>query len=159
MKLDAIDRRLIHRLCGDITDTEFPFHKLADELGLPVAEVLKRIRAYRQGKIMRRFGAILRHQRAGFTANGMSVWRVAPQDVERVGRILAQCPAVSHAYERPTFPGWPYNVFGMIHGHSREECLDTAAELARATGISDYRVLFSTREFKKSSRIYFAETP
>lgn len=103
---------------------------------------------------MRRFGAILRHHQAGFTANGMSVWNIPDMQVERVGTLMAEFPEVSHCYQRPRLPDWRYNLFAMIHGRSENECRQIAERIAAATGIDDYDMLFSTREFKKSSMQY-----
>jgi len=152
--LNEPDRRIIHRLCGDIGDGVHPFREIAEELGIPEDELLARLRKYQEQGIMRRFGAILHHQRAGFIANGMSVWSVPDDEVERVGALMAACPEVSHCYERPRMPDWPYNLFVMIHAHSEDECRGVAARIAASTGIADYDILFSTREFKKASMQY-----
>jgi len=152
--LDNLDRQIIARLCGDIDDTLFPFKTIADELGIPVEELLVRVQSYRERGMLRRFGAILKHQAAGFKANGMSVWNVPDADTKRVGEIMTSFPEVSHCYERPRMPDWPYNLFGMIHAHSEDECRAIAARIAEKTGISDYDILFSVREFKKTSMIY-----
>jgi DNA-binding Lrp family transcriptional regulator len=149
-----VDRRLIARLCEDIGDGLYPFRDLAEELGLAEEELLARMHGYRADGRLRRFGAMLRHQSAGFTANGMSVWDVPDADVARVGAILADFPEVSHAYERPRFPGWPYNVFGMIHARTEDECRAVAARIAEAIGIDASHLLFSLREFKKTSMRY-----
>ncbi len=154
-QFDATDRRLIARLCGDLGTGLFPFRDVARELGLTEDEVLRRARQYKQRGLIRRCGAILRHQVAGFTGNGMSVWNVPQERVAEVGQCLAACPEISHCYERPRFAGWPYNMFGMIHAQRGEDCLALAARLAAELEISDWRVLFSLREFKKSSMVYF----
>jgi DNA-binding Lrp family transcriptional regulator len=156
--LDGTDRRAIRLACGDLGLDRYPFRAWAAELDVPEADLLARLAAYRQRGAMRRFGAVIRHHAAGFTANGMSVWDVPDADVGFVCERLAACPEISHCYERPRFPGWPYNVFGMIHGRSREECLSVAIRVAEQTGLSDYDVLFSVREFKKTSMIYFADS-
>lgn len=148
------DRRLIPRCCGDIGEADRPFQAIADELQMAEAEVLQRLQTYKDTGALRRFGAILRHQAAGFTANGMSGWNVPTGDVERVAALIAACPEVSHCYERPPLPDWPYNLYGMIHGASREACVATATRLALASGVADYQILFSLREFKKSSMVY-----
>ncbi len=151
---DALDRQIIARLCEDIGESLDPFGDLAAELGVPQETLLARVHALREGGQLRRFGAILRHQLAGFRANGMSVWRVPEADIERVGAIIAARPEVSHAYQRPARPDWPYNVFGMIHARSEEACRAIAAALSAETGITDYAILFSVREFKKTSMKY-----
>jgi DNA-binding Lrp family transcriptional regulator len=154
LRLDATDRRLIPRCCGDIGAGERPFCELAAELHLTEAEVLRRLHGYREAGALRRFGAVLRHQAAGYTANAMSGWNVPEADVDRVGAILAASPQVSHCYVRPRLPDWPCNLYGMIHGAARDECLAVAARVARDTGIRDYQLLFSVREFKKTSMVY-----
>jgi len=158
--IDDLDRLIIARCCGDIGESPQPFVDLATELGASVDDLLGRLRRYRETGALRRFGAILRHQKAGFSANGMSVWDVAPEDVARVGGIMAAFPEVSHCYERPRMPDWPYNVYGMIHGHSEDECLAVGRRIARETGLDEFRMLFSVREFKKTSMVYLApDTP
>jgi DNA-binding Lrp family transcriptional regulator len=152
---DALDRRLIPLCCGDLDESDRPFARLAAAAGASEAEVLRRLTVYRNVGVLRRFGAVLRHQLAGYVANGMSVWNVAAADVDRVGTLMAGAREISHCYERGRLPGLPYNVYAMIHGASREECLAVAARVAAQTAIGDYQVLFSRREFKKTSMVYF----
>ena len=154
LALDVIDRRLITRLCGDLDTTLQPFTTLAAELGISDGDLLTRVRDYRSHGLLRRFGAILRHQQAGMTANGMSVWRVPADAVERVGACLAAQPEISHCYERPPMPDWTYNLYAMIHARSNEECRQLTQRLAVETGITDYALLYSLREFKKTSMVY-----
>lgn len=154
---DLTDRRVIRLACGDLGLDRYPFRAWAAELGVAEADLLGRLAAFRQRGALRRFGAVLRHHAAGFKANGMSVWDVPDADVGFVCERLAACSEISHCYERPRFPGWPYNVFGMIHGRTREECLAVAIRVAESTGMSTYDVLFSVREFKKTSMVYFPE--
>jgi DNA-binding Lrp family transcriptional regulator len=155
--LDAIDRRLIARTCGDIGGGVSPFADLAAELGTAEADVLARLQFCRERGLMRRFGAVLRHRVAGFMGNGMSVWNVPDERVDGVGRRLAESAAVSHCYERPRFAGWPYSLYGMMHGRDRDACRRAAERLAAELAIADWRILFSAREFKKTSRVYFGE--
>ena len=152
--LDPLDRKIIARLCGDIGSGFYPFRAIAAEFSLGEDELLERIRGYQASGMLRRFGAILHHQTAGFTANGMSVWNVPDHDVERVGAVMTGFAEVSHCYVRPRLPDWPYNVFGMIHGHSEDQCCALAARISDTTEIRDYDMLFSIREFKKSSMVY-----
>ncbi len=102
----------------------------------------------RQGTI-RRFAAVLNHRQVGFSANGMVVWNCPQDRIDRIGAILASYPEVSHCYSRPAYPEWPYNLYAMIHGRSRQECESIAGKLAAATGLDNFRILFSTKEFKK----------
>jgi len=151
VELDDVDRHVIRRACLDIGSSMAPFREMAGEIGIPETHLLERLRAYKQEGTLRRFGAILRHQAAGYAANGMSVWNVPGEQVERVARRLAACPDVSHCYERTRLADWPYNLYAMIHSRTREDCLAIAARLSQDSGIDDYQVLFSLREFKKTS--------
>lgn len=152
--LDELDRRIINRLCGDIGESLDPFGDIAAEFGIERDDLLARVRRYQETKKMRRLGAVLKHQNAGFTANGMSVWNVPAEHVERVSQVMMRQPEVSHCYERPRLPDWPYNLFAMIHGQTEAECRAVAARIAAEAGIGNYDLLFSVREFKKTSMVY-----
>jgi hypothetical protein len=91
----------------------------------------------------------LHHRRAGFTANAMGVWAVPAARIEAVGAAVARFRAVSHCYQRPTYPDWPYSLFSMVHARSREECLGVLAAIAEETGVTEHAVLWTVREFKK----------
>ena len=106
---------------------------------------------------MRRFAAILRHRDAGFTANGMIVWKVPEEVINKVGYKLAEFPQVSHCYRRPTYPDWKFNIFSMIHARSIEAAEKIAKEISGIIKIYDYKILFSSREFKKERVKYFEE--
>ena len=112
---------------------------------------------WKQEGTIRRFGAMVRHQRLGYTANAMSAWDVPDGRVEEVGAVFAAASEVSHCYQRPRAEGWDYNVFAMIHAATEDECAGLAAKLAARAGIEDYGLLFSSREFKKISMRYFVE--
>ncbi|GFP25163.1 hypothetical protein HKBW3S43_00551 [Candidatus Hakubella thermalkaliphila] len=145
---------LIRWLQGDLSIEKRPFGKIAEKVGVGEETVLDMIRKMTERGIIRRFGAVLNHQEAGYKHNAMGVWQVAAR-VQEVGAVMASFPQVSHCYERPSSPQWPYNLYTMIHGHSKEECTGIAERISRATGVSDYRLLFSIREFKKTSMEYF----
>lgn len=143
---EAKDRRRINLLCQDIPHTKTPF----SDLGIDVAE----IRGDLDRKIMRRFGAVLRHQQAGFDANAMVCLAVA--DTERAGALLAENPHVSHCYERSPFEGFPYNVYAMFHGQSEAELEQCICSAVSALNGPDHAVLTSLKELKKTSFVYFA---
>jgi DNA-binding Lrp family transcriptional regulator len=136
---------------------EEPFSEPAQIAGVDVDELLRQIELWKQDGTIRRFGAFLNHHKAGFKANAMGVWDVADDMVELFGRTAAQISAVSHCYERPRFEGFPYNVYTMIHGASRSDCELVAKTISEATGVTDYKLLYTTTEFKKSSPTYFRE--
>ncbi|HEY3376847.1 MAG TPA: Lrp/AsnC family transcriptional regulator [Armatimonadota bacterium] len=157
MQLDATDRRIIARLCDDLDDSLYPYQALAAELDITETALLARLRAYREAGVMRRFGAMLRHQHAGYTANALSAWQVPDAELTRVGALLAARAEISHCYARPPLPDWPYTLYAMIHGHSQDDCRTLADRLAQQSGISDYTLLFSLHEYKKTSMRYFSE--
>lgn len=157
-EITPLDERIMAEIQISIPMTKRPFATIAQKLGLAEEEVIAKIREYGEKKYYRRFGATLRHQKAGFTANGMGIWSV-PEEAERarLGELLANRPEVSHAYERPSFPDWPYHLFTMIHGESEQEVQEIAKRMSEETGIKDYDILFSIREFKKTSMMYFGQ--
>ncbi|MDN5347794.1 MAG: siroheme decarboxylase [Clostridia bacterium] len=157
-EITELEKKLIRRLQGDIPLERRPFQKIAAELGLKEEEVLQTIRRWQQEGIVRRFGAALRHREAGIMGNAMIVWQVPEERLEEVGRKLASFPEVTHCYQRRTLPGWPYNLFTMIHGRDRQVCINMARRLAEAVGIETYELVFSTAELKKTSMRYFEET-
>jgi DNA-binding Lrp family transcriptional regulator len=156
-RLDEGDIRAVRALQRDLPADPQPFAALASQAGMTEDELLARAKAFLETGAMRRYGAALRHREAGFLANAMSVWKVPEEAVERVGLTMAAHPAVSHCYERPTYPDWPYCIFAMIHGRKPEDCERAARELSQATGITDYLLLYSTREFKKTRVKYFEQ--
>ena len=150
-----LEQMVIRELQGDLPLTPKPYAEIAQRLGVSEGEVLAILQHLLETHAIRRLGAVLRHHQLGFRANGMGIWRVPAGDVERVGLIMTTFPQVSHCYERPTSPTWKYNMYTMIHGHSPEECQEVARRISEQTGIRDYQVLFSIREFKKASMRYY----
>ena len=118
-------------------------------------QVLERIRYFKEKGIMRRFGARVRHREAGYRENIMAVWKVREEEVERVGAVMAASSHVSHCYTRPELPDFPYNLYCMVHGREEEDGVRVIEELARETGIKDYKLLKTVREYKKTSPLYF----
>lgn len=155
MKLSELDKKIIARLQGDLPLVETPFAHLAKDLGITEEELLERVQSYLDAGIMRRLGTILRHHLAGYVVNAMCCWAVPADRVEEVGQIMASFKEASHVYQRPTYPDWPYNLFTMLHAKSHEELEKVAAEISARTGIKEYRLLYSTREYKKTSMEYF----
>ena len=137
-----------------------PFVTVAEALGLSFDETAAMHAKFLATGRMRRFAAVLHHRKAGFGANAMGIW-AGPQDdpeaLKAVGEKMASFSAVSHAYQRPTYPDWHYNLFTMVHGKSEEECEQTLAAIAEATGINDRHALYSTKEFKKVRVRYFTD--
>ena len=153
--ISEFDMRAIRELQEDLSMIPRPFDGMAQRLGLTTQELFDNADEFEERGIMRRFSAVLHHRKAGFKANGMGVWKVSPDRSEEVGRKMSAHPAVTHCYERPTFPDWPYTHFTMLHAVSREGCEEAAREISGATGITDYLLLYSTREYKKTRVRYF----
>jgi DNA-binding Lrp family transcriptional regulator len=150
LELSPTDRLIINELQQDLPLTPKPFTALAARSGMEVEDFLAHCQSLLQRGIMRRFSASINHRRAGFTANAMSCWIAPPDRLDAAGQKLASLREVSHCYERKTSPLWQYNLFAMIHGQTREACQDIVRDISRKTGLTDYVMLFSTKEFKKA---------
>ena len=155
--LTAGEQAAVRVLQRDLPLVPTPFVEWAAELGVAFEDLRRLHDGFLAAGRMRRFAAVLHHRRAGFKANAMAVWAGPddPDGIEHVGRTMAGFRAVSHCYQRPTFPGWPYNLFTMVHGRSVAECETTVAAIAEATGLADFQILYSTKEFKKARVRYF----
>lgn len=153
--IDEIDKRIISVIQGDLPHDSRPFAVLAERIGLSEQDFLCRVRSLKRSGIIRRFGATLYHQEAGFSSNAMVAWAVPEERVDEVGRLLAGFREVTHCYQRQPQRDWTYNLYTMIHGDSREQCRRIAERMSRQAGIERYELLFSEREFKKTSMQYF----
>ncbi len=154
---DQHDVAVIRALQGPMDVVERPYDDAAAELGIETEAMLEHLRGMVERKILRRVAAILYHRRAGFSANGMGVWRVPEEEILEVGARMASVRGISHCYQRPTYADWPYSVFTMAHGRSKEECdaiLDSIADEHGLHG-DDRATLYSSTEFKKIRLHYF----
>ena len=154
---DDTDRAVIRATQGDLPVVPEPYVDAAAELGMTVPELLARLEDMQERGILRRVAAILYHRRAGFSANGMGVWRVPEDRIAELGPQMAAYRGISHCYQRPTYADWPYSVFTMAHGRSKEECDAILDQIARDTGIEDRATLYSSTEFKKIRLLYFTD--
>jgi siroheme decarboxylase len=162
MELDPIalsddDIALIRATQGKMPVVPEPYAPAAERLGTTQEDVLARLEDLRERKGLRRVAAILFHRRAGFSANGMGVWRVPEGREIEYGKRMAAYRGISHCYQRPTYADWPYSVFTMAHGRSKEECDAILDSIAEATGISERATLYSSTEFKKVRMLYFTD--
>jgi len=157
MEFSEIDRTVISRLSGDLPSGMTPFAEVAADVGLDENELLRRIERYGKENVLRRFAAIVAHRSAGFVANALVAWCVPEDRVVEAAETMSAFDEVSHCYERLSYPRWPYNIYTMIHGRDRDQCIDAAKEMSARTGVRDYRLLFTVREFKKKSMRYFHE--
>jgi DNA-binding Lrp family transcriptional regulator len=157
IELSDDDIATIRATQGPMPVVPEPYAPAAERLGAGQDEVLRRLESLREREGLRRVAAILYHRRAGFSANGMGVWKVPEDEVLETGKRMAAFRGVSHCYQRPTYPDWPYSVFTMAHGRSKEECDAILDSIAAATGISERATLYSSTEFKKVRMLYFTD--
>jgi len=154
---DERDIAVIRALQGDMEVTPEPYAAAARELGLDQRELLDHLSGMQERGLLRRVAAILYHRRAGFSANGMGVWKVPDEQIFDIGCRMAAFRGISHCYQRPTYEDWPYSVFTMAHGRSKEECDAVLDAIAQETGISERATLYSSTEFKKIRLLYFTD--
>ena len=156
---DADDVAVIRALQGPMEPVARPYEAAAAELGIGTEEMLERLRGMVDRKILRRVAAILYHRRAGFSANGMGVWKVPEAEIMETGARMASFRGISHCYQRPTYADWPYSVFTMAHGRSKQECDAILDSIAIECGIGgeDRATLYSSTEYKKIRLHYFTE--
>jgi DNA-binding Lrp family transcriptional regulator len=154
---DDFDVQVIRATQGDMPVVPEPYVPAAERLGIPVDRLLEHMDGMRRRGLLRRVAAILFHRRAGFSANGMGVWKVPEAQIAELGPRMASFRGISHCYERPTYEDWPYSVFTMAHGRSKEECDAVLDAIAESTQISERATLYSSTEFKKIRLLYFTE--
>ena len=154
--IEDIDKKIISQIQKDLPVHPQPFALMAEKIGISEEAFIERVKSLKQSGIIRRFGATLRHQEAGFKANAMIAWNAPEETIREMGKTFARFKEVSHCYHRAPKGDWPYNLYTMVHGGSRNECREIAQRLSSATGLTEYAVLFSEKEFKKTSMEYFA---
>jgi DNA-binding Lrp family transcriptional regulator len=153
--LRPVDIAVIRELQEDLPLVPQPFAPMAERVGIAEEELFAVAGRLKEYGYMRRMAAVLRHREAGFRANAMGVWVVPAERAEEVGRIMGSFTGVSHCYLRPTYPDWPYSIFTMVHGQDAPDCQVVIDAIARATGIREYALLYSTKEYKKVRLRYF----
>jgi DNA-binding Lrp family transcriptional regulator len=153
--LSEQDKQIIKELQNGLPLISRPFEIMGKRLNMTEESLINRITYLKENGFIRRFGAAVRHRDLGFTANAMVVWDVPDNKTDEAGRIMASFKEVSHCYQRPRHQGWPYNLFTMVHGRSREACIKTAEQISIAVDSKKFEMLFSTAELKKSSMRYF----
>jgi len=155
IEITESDKHFIRELQKDLKVIPEPFKEMAENLRITTTELFAKAKEYEKNGVMRRFAAILRHRDAGFSANGMVVWQVPDEKIDEIGYKLAAFPQVSHCYRRPVYSDWQFNLFSMIHARTLEAAEKIAVEMSEIVEIKDYRILFSSREFKKERVKYF----
>lgn len=155
MELDEVDKQILGHMQDDIPLVSRPFLVVAEKLGLGEDEVIARVKRMLDEGVVRRFSASIRHRKLGIGMNPMVAWMVPAERVEEVGERMASFEEVTHCYARATVPGkWEYNMFTMVHGYDKGSVEEIAERISKAVGIRDYRMLYSTKEYKKTYRRY-----
>jgi DNA-binding Lrp family transcriptional regulator len=154
---DERDVAVIRALQGDMPVIPEPYAPAAEQLGIPQEQLLGHLEGMQERRLLRRVAAILFHRRAGFSANGMGVWKVPDERIMELGPRMAAFRGISHCYQRPTYRDWPYSIFTMAHGRSKDECDAILESIADYTGVGDRATLYSSTEFKKIRLLYFTE--
>ncbi len=157
--LTDLEKKIIANIQGDMPVCPRPYLEIAQKLEIDEETVLSVLADLQQRGIIRRFGATLKHQNSGFAVNAMIAWRVDEDRVEEVGSTMAGFDRITHCYRRNPSGEWPYNLYTMVHAADREEFQKIAEAVAEKTGVSDYAILFSKRELKKTSMQYFDDDP
>ena len=154
---DELDIAVVRATQGDLPVISEPYAGAAREVGIPVERLLEHMNGMVERRLLRRVAAILFHRRAGFSANGMGVWRVPDDKIAAYGPRMAAFRGISHCYERPTYEDWRYQIFTMAHGRSKEECDAILDAIAADTGVHERATLYSSTEFKKVRLLYFTD--
>jgi len=153
---DSAEQDILRLVQGTLPDSPTPFASIARKLEVSEENVLALLRELKDQGIIRRFGATLRHQEAGYDCNVMVAWHVPPdRNMEEVSRIMCSRSEITHCYQRRNCPEWPFNLYTMVHGRSEEDCRQVVSGLQEQTGLQRFELLFSHQELKKTSMQYF----
>jgi DNA-binding Lrp family transcriptional regulator len=153
--IDELDKKIIGLIQEDLPLDSRPFFTMAVQLGITENEFIERVKSLKKEGVIRRFGATLYHQEAGFGANAMVVWLVPDEKIEELGKVMSAFPEVTHCYHRKPQRDWKYNLYTMVHGDNEEAVHQIAQRISHKTGMQEYALLFSQKEFKKTSMHYF----
>lgn len=159
MILSDKEKIVIASIQGDIPVCDRPYEILAEDTGLSEEEFINVLSGLNEKGIIRRFGATLKHQKSGFASNAMVAWKTEEANIAETGRAMASSKAVSHCYRRSPQNNWDYNLYTMVHAVNEDECLQKVKSLSDLSGVSNYEILFSARELKKTSMKYFGQIP
>ena len=154
---DEFDKAVIRATQGDMPVIPEPYAPAAEKLGIAQPQLLTHLQQMQERRLLRRVAAILFHRRAGFSANGMGVWKVPDDQIMAIGPRMAAFRGISHCYQRPTYEDWPYSIFTMAHGRSKEECDAILDSISAETGVTERATLYSSTEFRKIRLLYFTD--
>jgi DNA-binding Lrp family transcriptional regulator len=150
--MDKIDQAILHIMRDGIPLVEEPFLEVAKKIGISQGEVIARLKMLIKNRVIRRFGVSINHKKIGMAANALVAWRVPQNRIEEMGELMSKYEKITHCYERRIIPGkWEYNLFTVIHGYDRESVKKFIKNLSESTGLNEYVIMFSTKQFKRSS--------
>ncbi|MDA3808894.1 MAG: hypothetical protein PF518_01060 [Spirochaetaceae bacterium] len=149
------DKNLIRSLQRSFPLVPSPWLEIARELEISENELLKEVEILKKSKVIKRISGVLRHRKAGYGANGMACFQLKEEQIEEAGIKAAHFNAVSHCYQRPVYPDWPYSLFAMTHGKTKEDCDAVINEISNEIGAEKSLTLYSTKEYKKERVKYF----
>lgn len=150
------ERHILRIVQDNLPDSLTPYADIARMVGTDEETVLNLLQSLKDDGCIRRFGASIKHQRAGWNHNAMVAWKIAPELVDIAGEAAAKNPFISHVYHRPsTAEDWPFELYTMIHGRHKTEYLDVIEQLRKESPLDEYTVLESLKELKKTSMTYF----
>jgi len=153
--VDEINKELIKALQGNLPFEENPYEAIGKKLGITEDEVIEILRSLKASNRLKRISGILRHQKSGYTHNAMVVFRTDAAMAETIGMELSLSPLISHCYERMSYESWPYNIYAMLHSRKEFEIEAFVESFVKTYGIDDYEILYSVKELKKTSMVYF----
>jgi len=154
VQYDRIEKEIIKLMQADLPLESRPYKGLSKALGVSEEEIVARINDMKERGLIKRLGAVLRHQKVGYTVNAMVVWKLDEKSADKAGKIMAECSQISHCYLRKVPEDFGYNLFSMIHCKSQEELFRIIDSISKKTGLNDYLVIRSVREMKKVSMSY-----
>ena len=155
--LSQRDKEIVKALQEDFPLCREPYKILAAQVGMSEEEFLQRVKELVDEKKIRKMGAVLRHREVGFNANALCAWHVPPEKIDETAQVMISHAAVSHCYDRTPAPNWNYNLYTMIHAKTRDECEKIIGELSNLTGVKNFRILYTKKEWKKTGMKYFCE--
>jgi DNA-binding Lrp family transcriptional regulator len=147
---DIVDQQIIRRVQGEFPLAPAPYRLMAEEIGISETELLERLRRMKATGVLRKMGAVLQHRRAGFHGNALCCWRIPAESMNGVAVRMVECAHISHVYLRRPHEKWPYNLYTVFHSYTREDCLERVKAMAKEIGVTEYRVLFSRKNWKRS---------
>lgn len=154
VNLSEREKAILKALIEGLELCETPFAQISERLGLSEEEVIETIKNLKEKGVIVRLGITLRHNLAGIEGNAMVAWKVDEEKEDYIGKELSQLSYVSHCYVRKTYEDWPYNLYTMIHGKTREEVLERIKEISERFGLREYQVLFTVKEIVRKHANY-----